>query len=118
MSAGALEMVTTMSNEPTNGELKGLILGLGSQLTALAQRVTALEHDRDTMKGDLLREVGGVHKSLEHQDTELEKQSAQLTELVEDKKAIKTYARAIGAAVVAAPGLWEFFQWVATHVRL
>lgn len=103
--------------EPTNGELKGLILGLGSQITALGQRVTALEHERDTMKGDLLREVGGVHKSLDRQDKELAKQSAQLSELVDDKKAIKAYAKAVGAICIIAPGVWAFIAWAAAHVR-
>lgn len=103
--------------EPTNGELKGLILGLGSQITALAARVTSLEHDRDNMKGDLLREVGGVHKALDRQDRELEKQSAQLAELVDDKKAMKAYAKAIGVGVVAAPGFWAFLTWAIAHAR-
>lgn len=105
------------THEPTNGELKGLILGLGTQIASLAQRVTALEHDRDTSKGDLLREVGGVHKVLERQDKELAKQSAQLTELVDDKKAIKAYARAIGAVCVIAPGAWAFITWAIAHVK-
>jgi len=111
--------------EPSNGELKGLIVGLGTQLTAVAsqlsaveRRVTELEHDRDAMQGDLLREVGGVHKSLAHQDKELAKQSAQLTELIDDKKAIKAYSKAIGVAVVGAPGLWMLIQWAAQHVKL
>jgi len=104
-------------NEPTNGELKGLILGLGNQITQIAARVTALEHERDTMKGDLLREVGGVHKSLDRQDKELAHQSKQLTELVDDKKAIKAYAKAVGAVCVIAPGMWALIEWAATHVR-
>ena len=106
------------THEPTNGELKGLILGLGTQITALAQRVTALEHDRDTSKGDLLREVGGVHKVLERQDRELAKQSAQLSELVDDKKALNAKLGLLKTIGLVVPPLAAFAMWALQHVKL
>lgn len=84
------------------------------------------------MRGDLLREVGGVHKALDRQDKELgtqtkqlneliddkKTQTKQLNELIDDKKTLKAYAKAVTFTVVAAPGLWMFIKWGIEHIKL
>lgn len=83
-------------SEPTNSELKGLILGFAHQMTRLEYRVTQLEVDADALQGNVMAEVGRLTKSV--------------NELVDDKKALLAQLRGAKWLIAGAPAAWLALQ--------
>lgn len=90
-------------SEPTNSELKGLILGFASQMTRLEYRITRLEAEHDELKGSVLAEVGRITVSVR--------------ELIDDKKMVLAQLKGAKWLVAGVPGAWLALQWALGHLH-